>query len=235
MPLTTQTKILRVLQEGEFERVGGSDTVHVNVRVLAATNRDLQTQINNGEFRADLFYRLNVVRIRMPALRERRDDIPLIIEHMLKRVAREQNLAPRSISTTALRLLEKYHWPGNVRELENVIRRAFVVAKGPVVVPSDLPPEIAGATAAPGDPASAQIVAAPADAEVADLAKTLFQWARRNPKNKIVPTVERELLIQALAETHGNQAQAARLLGMTRATLRKRVEKFGILKELKIQ
>ena len=235
MTPATQTKILRVLQSGAFERVGGGQQIKTDVRIIAATNKPIEHAVASGQFREDLFYRLNVVRIRMPALRERRDDIPLIIEHMLKRVAREQNLAPRSISTTALRLLEKYHWPGNVRELENVIRRAFVVAKGPVVVPSDLPPEIAGATAAPGDPASAQIVAAPADAEVADLAKTLFQWARRNPKNKIVPTVERELLIQALAETHGNQAQAARLLGMTRATLRKRVEKFGILKELKIQ
>jgi len=238
MTPTTQTKILRVLQSGTFERVGGNQPIKVDVRVIAATNKPLEEAVAARQFREDLFYRLNVVRIQIPPLRERRDDVRLLVNYFLKRFAREQQTAPKSISNSASRLLEQYHWPGNVRELENVVRRALVVAKGDAILPGDLPPEILG----PGTIAGASPAADPAGpnategaADIASLTRRLFQWARKDPKMKIIPAVERELVIQCLKETAGNQVQAAKMLGITRATLRKRIEKFGIQRDLNIQ
>src|SRR3954454_11984839 len=142
MTPATQTKILRVLQSGTFERVGGNQPIKVDVRIIAATNRPLEQAVAKGQFREDLFYRLNVVRVHMPALRERRDDIRLLVNYFLKKFAKHQKQLLKSISPQALAALEKYHWPGNVRELENVIRRALVVAKGDAILLSDLPQEI---------------------------------------------------------------------------------------------
>jgi two-component system nitrogen regulation response regulator GlnG len=230
----TQTKVLRVLQSGQFERVGGNATLTVDVRVIAATNKPLEQAVAARQFREDLFYRLHVVRIHMPPLRERREDIPVLVNYFINRFAREQGREPKSIASNAVKALEKYHWPGNVRELENVLRRVLVVSQGDVVLLEDLPPEVAGesssSTALPGLAA----VSEGAVEDVAMLARQFFQWARRDPKLKILPAVERELVIQALKETHGNQVHAAKLLGITRATLRKRVEKFGIQRELNI-
>jgi len=261
MSLPTQTKILRVLQDGAFERVGGNETVEADVRIIAATNQDLEQAVAQRRFREDLFYRLNVVRIRMPALRERRSDIRLLVHYFLKKIVRTERLTPKSIAPDALAALERYRWPGNVRELENVIHRATVVAKGDAILLADLGPELSGATplaalrptaerqTEPGagsrepsgaveegstDPAAPRAVAA-ATADLSALAASLFQWARRHPQLKVLPAVERELVIQALAETRGNQVQASRLLGITRATLRKRMEKFGIKSELSFQ
>jgi len=244
MTLATQTKILRVLQSGTFERVGGNQPIKVDVRVIAATNKPLEAAVASKQFREDLFYRLNVVRIALPALRERREDIRLLVNYFLKKFAQEQNQPPKSISEEVLTALEVYRWPGNVRELENVIRRALVVTKGDALLPGDLPPELsapgftgtAGGTGAATGPSIAQATAASiANADVADLAKALFQHARSDSKLKVIPAVERELVIQALIETQGNQVQAAKLLGITRATLRKRVEKFHIKQGLAIQ
>jgi two-component system nitrogen regulation response regulator GlnG len=131
--------------------------------------------------------------------------------------------------------LEKYHWPGNVRELENVIRRALVVAKGQAFLASDLPGEIIGDATATAVAASTGTATDSSPSEIVAMSRQLFQWARRDPKMKVIPTIERELVIQALKETKGNQVHAAKLLGITRATLRKRVEKFGIQKELSIK
>lgn len=239
MTLATQTKILRVLQSGTFERVGGNQPIKVDVRVIAATNKPLETAVANKEFREDLFYRLNVVRIAMPPLRDRRDDVRLLVNYFLKKFAQEQSQAPKSISQEVLLLLEDYRWPGNVRELENVIRRALVVAKGDAILPSDLPPELvtprtqASPSETIGNAGNSPVRIENAD--VATLAKALFHQARLDSKLKIIPAVERELVIQALIETQGNQVQAAKLLGITRATLRKRVEKFGIRQGLAIQ
>src|SRR5881397_1248250 len=134
MTPATQTKILRVLQSGTFERVGGNQPIKVDVRVIAATNRPLEQAVASRQFREDLFYRLNVVRIHIPPLRERREDIRLLVNYFLKKLAKEQQSPPRSIAPVALKALEQYSWPGNVRELENVIQRALVVAKGEVIV-----------------------------------------------------------------------------------------------------
>jgi two-component system nitrogen regulation response regulator GlnG len=234
MTPATQTKILRVLQSGTFERVGGNQPIKADVRIIAATNKPLEEAVAARQFREDLFYRLNVVRIQLPPLRERREDVRLLVNYFLKKLAKEQNQSPRSIAPGALKALEKHHWPGNVRELENVIRRALVVAKGDAILPSDLPHEIIGQVSNvapfPGTAANAS----EGNPDLAALGRRLFAWARKDPKLKVLPAVERELVIQALRETSGNQVHAARLLGITRATLRKRVEKFRIQSELKI-
>jgi len=246
MSLATQTKILRVLQSGTFERVGGNQAVKVDVRVIAATNKPLEQAVASREFREDLFYRLNVVRVQIPPLRERKEDIRLLVNYFLKKFSGK---APRSISSDAVSTLEQYHWPGNVRELENAVRRALVVAKGEAILSSDLPVEVTrthglspgAAGAHPEGPPTSLSGASPAGTtveaatDVAALARTFFKWARENSKFKVIPAVERELVIQALIETEGNQVQAAKLLGITRATLRKRIEKFRIKQELAIK
>jgi two-component system nitrogen regulation response regulator GlnG len=231
MTPATQTKILRVLQSGTFERLGGNQTIKVDVRIIAATNKPLEQAVAAREFREDLFYRLNVVRVPLPPLRERREDIRLLVDYFLKRFGQEQKRAARSITSGALKALEQYHWPGNVRELENAIRRALVIAKGEAILVADLPPEVTGQA---GVGTSAAVAGGEARGDAAELARQLFRWARKDPKQRVIPAVERELVIEALKETGGNQVQAARLLGITRATLRKRIEKFGIHRELKV-
>ncbi len=236
MTPATQTKILRVLQSSTFERVGGNTPIQVDVRIIAATNKPLEQAVAARQFREDLFYRLNVVRVHIPALRDRREDIPLLVNYFLNKHAQKHSQTPKAVMPHVLRTLEKYHWPGNVRELENVIERALVMAKGDAILLSDLPAEVTGQSSAL--PAGAPVPAAAGQAglsDVAGLARQMFQWARRDPKLKVIPVVERELVIEALKETKGNQVHAAKLLGITRATLRKRVEKFGIQRELSIK
>jgi two-component system nitrogen regulation response regulator GlnG len=233
MTPATQTKILRVLQSGTFERVGGNQPIKVDARVIAATNKPLEQAVAARQFREDLFYRLNVVRIHIPPLRERREDIRLLVDYFLKKFARDQQRSPKSITSGMIKALEQYHWPGNVRELENALRRALVMSKGDAILIGDLPGEITGQTSVTSAPPA--LAAEGAVSDIAVLARQLFQWARREPKLRILPAVERELVIQALKETGGNQVHAAKMLGITRATLRKRVEKFGILKELSIK
>jgi two-component system nitrogen regulation response regulator GlnG len=243
MTTSTQAKILRVLQSGEFERVGGNQSIKVDVRVIAATHKALEQAVAAREFREDLFYRLNVVRVQIPPLRERRGDIPLLVNYFLKKFAQAQGRAPKSILPAAAELLERFHWPGNVRELENAVERATVMAKGDVILPGDLPAEISSLPAGgpdPAVPAPAAAAAAPAGVgggrmDWASVGRTLFQWARQEGGVKVLPAVERELIIQALLEAKGNQVQAAKLLGITRATLRKRVLKYKITQELAIQ
>jgi nitrogen regulation protein NR(I) len=229
----TQTKILRVLQSGTFERVGGNQPIAVDVRIAAATNKPLEQAVAARQFREDLFYRLNVVRIHLPPLRERREDIPLLVNYFLKKIARDQQRKPKSIAAPAVRALEKHHWPGNVRELENVIRRAHVVAKGDAILLGDLAAEVSGR--GPGGAPAGTTPGEAATRDTAALARQLFQIARGDPKLKVLPAVERALVVEALEETGNNQVQAAKLLGITRATLRKRVQKFGIQRELNIR
>ena len=230
MPLQTQTKILRVLQNGEFQRVGGNQTIKADVRIIAATNREPERQVAAKKFREDLFYRLNVVRIHLPSLRDRRDDIPVLVDYFLQKLGKSLPSSARGkkIAGPALKLLTTYGWPGNVRELENAIARAAVVARGDVLAIEDLPLEIRDPRPAAGAP---EDVHAAIDAAV----RPLFALARQDAKLKIMPAVERELIIRALEETAGNQVQTAKLLGITRATLRKRIEKFGIARRLEVK
>ena len=227
MTAPTQTKILRVLQSGAFERVGGNSPVKTDVRIIAATNRSLEEAVSAGDFREDLFYRLNVVRIQLPALRERTDDIPQLADYFLTKNS-PNTRQPKTLQPEALAQLKSHDWPGNVRELENAIQRALVMTKGDAILLEDLPPEILQAT----DPEA--IPQAGGDT-LASLSAKLFQWARADKTLNIIPAVERELIINALKETNGNQVQAAKLLGITRATLRKRIEKFGIKRELTVE
>jgi two-component system nitrogen regulation response regulator GlnG len=246
MSPATQTKMLRILQSGTFERVGGNETIRVDVRVIAATNKNLEEEVARKQFREDLFYRLNVVRIHMPPLRERRSDVRLLVDYFLRKLAGPGG-KPKSIGAATLAALEGHHWPGNVRELENVLRRATVVAKGLAILPADLPLElVAGASPAPSTPRTegpdlsppgqgvAALPVAVGGGDLASLAQALFRLARTDGKLKVIPAVERVLVIEALRDTRGNQVQAAKLLGITRATLRKRIEKFGIKQELAV-
>ena len=239
MTPATQTKILRVLQNGSFERVGGNHPIQVDVRIIAATNKPLEQAVAHKQFREDLFYRLNVVRIHVPPLRERRADIALLVDYFLKKFAQKNGQPAKVISREALRLLEFHDWPGNVRELENVVHRALVVSKHDAILPADLPADLNRPVKTGSEPAARAEKPLMGSLPVADdleaIAHGLFQIARRDPKLKLIPYVERVLVSQALRETQGNQVQAAKLLGITRATLRKRIERFGITQELQIK
>ncbi|MBN2508236.1 MAG: sigma-54-dependent Fis family transcriptional regulator [Verrucomicrobia bacterium] len=243
MPLATQAKMLRVLQAGTFERVGGNQPLRTDVRIIAATNKPLEPAVARREFREDLFYRLNVVRIAIPPLRDRRDDIPLLVNYFLGKLAGQTRQKPRSVSPEVLAALGRYRWPGNVRELENAIQRALVVGKGDAILPGDLPAEVTREAPGPAPDAARGGVAgteaggasAPVPEELPMLAGRLFQWARQQAGLKVLPAVERELIIRALVETGGNQVRAARLLGITRATLRKRIERFHIRRAIAIR
>ena len=238
MTLSTQAKILRVLQSGTIERVGGNKPIVVDVRIIAATNKRLEEAVASREFREDLFYRLNVVRVSLPTLRERREDIPLLIDYFLKTISSAEGRKPKSILEDAQERLMQHDWPGNVRELENVIRRTIVMAKGEAIRADDLPTDIrsvgrnsAGTTQALGQ-AEPPLVAA---IDLGTISAKLFHWAKERPDIAVLPAVERELIAHALRETNGNQVRAAKLLGITRATLRKRIEKFSIKQAVSVE
>ncbi len=241
MTPATQTKILRVLQSGTFERVGGNQPHKVDVRIIAATNKPLEKAVADKEFREDLFYRLNVVRIHVPPLRERREDILLLVDYFLQKHAKKNQQPVKALAEEAARALQAFDWPGNVRELENVVHRALVVSKGDAILSADLPMGMSPAPAGPGGATPAAPGAALGGGldsgrqDIGSIAQRLFQLARQDPKLKVIPYLEREMVIRALKETQGNQVQAAKILGITRATLRKRVEKFGITQQLEIK
>ncbi|WPJ98137.1 sigma-54 dependent transcriptional regulator [Coraliomargarita algicola] len=263
MALTTQTKILRALQEGEIQRVGSSETIKVNVRMLAATNKPLEEMVKDKTFREDLYYRLNVVRIQLPPLRERKEDVPKLIDFVLKRLARDSKADTKSISPEALALLNQYRWPGNVRELENLIYRSAVLAQGDMILIKDLPQEVvkaihaASPSAAP-EPSTTEVepVAEDAVVEVApqetmetaavaervpapdpttllgqplpDPYDAVYQALRDSHDTNILEHAERALIARALGESGGKQVRAAEILGMTRATLRKRIDQYDL-------
>ena len=231
MPFPIQSKILRVLQEGEFSRVGGNETIHTDVRIVAATNKNLEQEVSRKTFREDLFYRLNVVRIQLPPLRARVEDIRLLAEYFLQKVASKKHLPRLRLSEEAVRLMESYPWPGNVRELENTIQRATVLATSDVILPKDLP---LGNEAFPTDADTPEGAASTADLTKEIAIEFLLQTAQTNPDVQLLPWLEREFTLHAMKVTKGNQVRAAKLLGITRATLRKRIEIFGITKELSI-
>lgn len=223
MPLELQTKLLRALQERAIERLGGREPIPIDVRVLAATNRDLEALMREGRFREDLYYRLNVVSIELPPLRERRADIPLLVEHFLAKYAEE--LGERAVAPEALDRLVGYDWPGNVRELENVIQRAMVLATGGVVLPEHLPigPVSPAATAAV-DASLEEII----ERKLGECIRGLRERGRANLYDLMLALVERPLFRAVLRETRGNQLRAARILGINRNTLRKKLTEHGI-------
>ena len=246
MELSTQTKILRVLQEGEIQRVGGSETIKVNVRLVAATNKALEKMVQRKDFREDLYYRLNVARIRLPNLNQRSSDIPELIDFMLQRLVKKGKSKVQRISSDVKNLLVAYPWPGNVRELENVIVRASVIVQGDTILLKDLPSEIHEWAASndadvktTSDTESTQATNAlsteptPTERLGNDDLSTmeasydaLYSGLRNEDKEGILSLIEKEMIQRALAETKGNQVKTAAILGITRATLRKRIEQF---------
>ena len=230
MPLALQGKILRVLQDGQFSRVGGNETLRTNVRIVAATNKNLEQEVSQKTFREDLFYRLNVVRVQLPPLRQRIEDIRPLTEYFLQKVAAQKLLPRLQLSEEAMRVLEAHAWPGNVRELENTIQRACVLATSDLLTPRDIPfgP---GEPPEPGAPATAG--EAPAQTTQAAI-EVLLKAAQADPDVQLLPWLEREFTLYAMTATRGNQVRAAKLLGITRATLRKRIERIQITKELTI-
>ncbi len=223
MPLDLQAKLLRALQERVFERVGGHDPIRADLRVLAATNRDLEAMMSEGRFREDLFYRLNVVTLNLPPLRERREDIPLLADHFLAKYAAD--LGERVVAPEALDRLVGYDWPGNVRELENVLQRAMVMAGSGVILPEHLPigPVSARATVS-ADATLEEII----EKKLAECVRGLGARPGANLYELMAGLVEKPLLKAVLRETQGNQVKAAALLGINRNTLRKRLKEHGI-------
>ena len=201
MRLDLQAKILRALQEREVERVGGTRTIKIDVRVIAATNRDLKKAVEEGTFREDLYYRLNVVPITLPDLKDRQEDIPLLANHFVQKFAQESNPAIREISKEAMAVLMSHAWPGNVRELENVIERAVTLGHGPAVLSTDLPTHLAGG-------------ANPLE--------------RALTREATLEDLERDYIAMILQRTKGHQIRAATILGIDRRTLYRKIRRYGL-------
>jgi two-component system nitrogen regulation response regulator GlnG len=223
MTPSTQTKILRVLQEGTFERLGGNETIKINVRIITATNKNLEEEIKNKNFREDLYYRLRVVTIEIPPLKERKEDIPQLTSYFISKSALELKREPVMISQEALQSLIEYDWPGNVRELENVIKNSFVLSKGNVILPETLS------------------FAVNKKLEEEQFVSEFFPFTENDIKKfegdimeKVISEVEKRLIIFALKQTGGNQVQASKLLGISRVMLRDRIDKYNIKSEVKI-
>ncbi len=209
-----QAQLLRTLQDGEVRPVGGSEAIRVDVRLVCATNKDLDEEVKTGRFREDLYFRINVVTVHLPPLRERREDIPILVAHFLAKLARRERRSPAALSPEALRLLTGYGWPGNVRELENAMERAVAVAKGNVVLPSDLPPEISGAAGTAAALAAGGAATGAAESGLIADRPTLAE-------------LERRYIQLVLAENSGNKKKAAEKLGIDRRTLYRALERTG--------
>ncbi len=209
MPLQLQMKLLRVLQEYEFERVGSSRKIRLNIRLISATNVDLSLAVRNGQFREDLYYRLNVIPITLPPLSDRRGDIPLLARHFLEKICLEMNRPLMQISKEAMQAIEEYSWPGNVREMENVIERTVALTDGEMIEPDDLPPDIAmpdGQTTGLFPPKAGNAVDMPG----------------------VIADIERQMITQAMSRADGVKARAAELLGINRTTLVEKIKRLGL-------
>ena len=209
MALGLQVKLLRVLQEQEFQRVGGNTDIRVDVRIIAATNKDLKEEVDAGRFRDDLYFRLNVVRIGVPPLRERRSDIPFLVAHFLKKFGQKLGRPVPEVDPEVNRALYSYSWPGNVRELENVVERAMVLCKGSTILEDDLPPEMRQTP------------------EVEEELDTLISWERSLAET--LDAIEERMIRHALKRTDNVQAQAAKMLGVSRSNLQYKMKKYGLL------
>ena len=221
IPLELQTKLLRVLQEREFSRVGGREVFKANVRILAATNQDLERAVKEKRFREDLYFRLKVIPIHLPPLRERRGDLPLLVSHFIDKTNREMGTQVSGISPEALALLEDYSWPGNVRELENALIRAAVLSPGPILFPKDF------ALQAQTGPTLPEVDSLSLEEIIHRKLEDYFQRTKDvdvdNIYSLVIERVERPLIELTLKKTRGNQIRAAQMLGINRNTLRKKI------------
>jgi len=224
MPLAVQAKILRVLQDKSFQRVGGDETIRSNVRVLAATNRNLEKAISEGHFREDLFHRLNVFTIHLPPLRDRREDIPALVDYFLDRFARELRTEKPPLSQDAMDVLRTHAWPGNVRELEHCIQRLMISAGGHPIQAADLSSFLTQAD----QQATFRLLAAD-DETLRDLVRRYLRSAAGDlAHERFLQKVETFLITEALHQTRGNQTHAARLLGLPRQTLNDKIQKYRL-------
>ncbi len=230
MPLEAQTRLLRVLQEGEYTSVGGRTTIHADVRIIAATNRDLRQLINQGTFREDLFYRLNVVPIRLPPLRERAQDIPDLIQHFLIQ-AESEGLPAKTIDRHAMERLKRYRWPGNVRELENLVRRLAALYSDDIITTEIIETELSETENQIPETETTEDERL-GEAVERYLTRYFAQYGEALPApglySRILHEIERPLIAISLASTHGNQIKAAELLGLNRNTLRKKIRELDI-------
>ena len=228
MSLSTQAKLLRVLQEKSFERLGGTETIKVDIRFIVATNKDLEDAISTGKFREDLYYRLNVVSITIPPLRERKEDIRDMVSYFLKRFNRELKRGTVGITPSAMEKINSYEWPGNVRQLENVLKRAMVLCQGEWILEDQLLFEKGWEKREAEEGLSKK--------NVEDLLDALFEELSNAPATSqdldMISNLERGLILRALQKTKGNQLKAAMLLGIHRSTLRGKMEKYNIKKEV---
>ncbi len=225
MSLSTQAKILRVLQEGEFERIGSNETVKVDVRVLTSTNRKLEELIKEGKFREDLYYRLKIMSIALPPLREHKDDIKELTEYFFHLYSRQMDTKVSHIDPSVFEKLVSYHWPGNVRELANTINRSLILCKGELMTAEDIIFDVEDeATSFANEEGLENTLAKMLDPLFTDI---LRFWGRGLHSN-LLDKIEKFLIQKALAETNGNQVQAAKLLGISRNTLRTRIDKYNL-------
>jgi two-component system, NtrC family, response regulator AtoC len=210
LPLEAQVKLLRVLQDREVFKLGGRSSIKIDVRIITATNVDLQKATESGKFREDLYWRLNVVKIMMPSLRDRRADIPLIIDHMFERFNRELRLGVKSITPEARRLLELYDWPGNVRELENVVCSAIIMCENSMIRVQDLPPRLRG-----------EVAVAYSDADELTMTGThdISNMTLADVVKDVTERLERTIISSRLAKIAGNRTATAESLGISRKTL----------------
>jgi two-component system, NtrC family, nitrogen regulation response regulator NtrX len=227
----TQAKVLRVLQEQEVERLGSARTIKVDVRVIAATNKNLEEAIQRGEFREDLFFRLNVIPIQVPPLRERRDDIPQLVQHFAKRISEEHNLKPRRFEPRAMEALQRYRWRGNIRELRNTVERLMIMAPGDLIRVEDLPTEVRGVSPSPASPSDAPALAQPA-AGAGGSATSTSATPAPGTLREFKEAAERAFLVEKLRENNWNISKTAEALDTPRSNLYKKLEQYGIKQEV---
>jgi two-component system nitrogen regulation response regulator GlnG len=235
MPLVLQPKILRLLQEQSFERVGSNHTIQSDVRIVASTHRDLESRVAANEFRADLFFRLNGVSILLPPLRERREDIPLLVEHFLNRYRHELKQDVRAVSPEAMEFLAGYHWPGNVRELQSCLKLAMVRATGTVLIPEFLPPELLTRGRSSVAPGNVELTHIEQHDNFSRFIEDRLLSGSEKLYEEAVERLDRQLLLAVLTHTEGNQSQAARILGITRGNLRNKIRTLGLAIEQRVR
>lgn len=228
MPLELQAKILRVLQEQEITRIGGTTSIAVDVRVVAATNQELAERVRNREFREDLYYRLNVVPVKLPPLRERQEDVPLLLEYFLERACAELEIPVKQCSPEAVELLSAHTWPGNVRELENTVKRAVILSNDALLTPSDFGGLSDRFETIHADPMN-QSLESLVEAKLRSAMVGIEKLDKGDIYDRVLEQVERPLIRFILEKTRGNQVRAADLLGINRNTLRKKIQELGVV------
>jgi two-component system nitrogen regulation response regulator GlnG len=244
MSIATQAKVLRVLQDGRFERVGGDETIHTDVRVIAATNQHLQKLIEDGRFRQDLYYRLKVFTIELPPLRQRMEDLPALLDHFIKLYNREMDMQVQMPSADVVNMLSEYSWPGNVRELQSAVKYALIHARGNVITPDCFPDSCRSTSV---EDAPNRSLASPErdtdelkthELNTLDIGQRFAQLldsGHPDAYHAIENEVDRYLLSEALRLAHGNQVEASRLLGISRTTLRSKLDALGLSIEKQVQ